>query len=67
MQAQPVAVAPESIADAHEEYMSFQDDLKRYDSVEGMRTEWSFSTPMSSISDKCTSKASRTAIREYLY
>lgn len=40
MQAQPVVVAPESTADTHEEYLSFQDYLKRYDSVEGMRTEW---------------------------
>jgi Uma2 family endonuclease len=40
MQAQPVAVAPEQAAEDHEEYLSFHDYLKRYDSVEGMRTEW---------------------------
>ncbi len=40
MQAQPVAIAPEQTQDAGEEYLSFQEYLKRYDSVEGMRTEW---------------------------
>lgn len=40
MQAQPVAVAPAQTAEDHEEYLSFRDYLKRYDSVEGMRTEW---------------------------
>jgi Uma2 family endonuclease len=40
MQAHPIAVAPEQTAEDHEEYLSFQDYLKRYDSVEGMRTEW---------------------------
>jgi Uma2 family endonuclease len=40
MQAHPIAVVPEQTADLHEEYLSFQEYLKRYASVEGMRTEW---------------------------
>jgi Uma2 family endonuclease len=40
MQPQPTAITPDVIGAAQEEVLSFQEYVKRYDSVEGMRTEW---------------------------
>ena len=40
MQAQPLAVASHEATADPEEHLTFQEYLKRYDSVEGLRTEW---------------------------